>query len=152
MNRMRRVNAGSRLLGLLVARIERAAVRLEMLHHEASFPVRVAAGVVTSGALAEQGVRFVEKQERASLLGRAEQSAKVLLRLPDPLADKTGQVDAVQVHVQVVGHHFGGRRLVRVVLAREDRHHREALSAGLRQSRFAAGLGDVACVRREVSE
>jgi len=109
MNRMRRVNDGSRLLGLLVARIERP--------------------------------RCVSRSW-----------AEILLRLPDPLADKTGQVDAVQVHVQVVGHHFGGQGLAGAPIAREQRDQSVVRFATPRSPRFAAGLGDVACVRREVSE
>jgi len=49
--------------------------------------------VLHLAALAEQGVRLVEQEDRAAILGRIEDPAQVLLGLSNVLTDDTGQID-----------------------------------------------------------
>src|SRR5262249_13073334 len=72
-------------------------------------------------ALAEEGVGLVEEQDGAALLGAVEDVAEILLRLADVLADDAGQVDAIEVELQMVGEDVGGHRLARAGRARKER-------------------------------
>ena len=91
-------------------------------------------------AFAEQGVGFVEQQDRAALLGRVEDPPQVLLGLADVLADHATQIDAVEIERQLVGDHLGRQGLAGAALAVEQRAHAEAAIA--RSGRQTPGLVD----------
>ena len=115
--------------GLLVAREDRqAAVGLDALQQVAHLDVGVAVVAVPDlAALAEQRVGLVEEQDRAAVLGGVEEPGEVLLRFADVLAHDRGEIDAVELEMQLVREHLGRHRLAGAALAGEER--RDAQSA-----------------------
>src|SRR2546430_3528262 len=113
---------------LLVRRQDREpAIRLHSLEEVAYLDVRVAVvAVLDLAALPEEGVRLVEEEDRAPLLGRVEHAAEVLLRLADVLADDRAQIDPVEVEAELGGEHLGGHRLSRSARPGEERADPEA--------------------------
>jgi hypothetical protein len=108
----------------------RPLISLHALQQVADFDVGVAVvAVLDLGALAEQGVGFVEEQDGAAVFGGVENLAQVLLGFADVFADHGRQVDAVEVELQGVGQHLGGERLAGAALAGEQRGEAEAAAA-----------------------
>ena len=64
-------------------------------------------GVLDLAAFAENGVGLVEEQDRAAVLGLAENALEVFLGLADELADQVRQLDLVEVQPQLAGDHLG---------------------------------------------
>ena len=70
-------------------------------------------GILHLGPFGEHGIRLVKKQDGVQVSGPAEEGGNVLFRLPDVFAHHLGQVDAVQVQSQLIGHHLDGHGLPR---------------------------------------
>ena len=75
-------------------------------------------------ALAEDGVGFIEQQQRVGDVGRVENALEVLLGLPDVLVDHLRKVDAVHGKIELARQDFRGHGLARARRPREE--HRDA--------------------------
>ena len=89
--------------GLHVRRQDRqAAVRFHALEQVAHFDVGVAIVAVPHfAAFAEERVGFVEKQDRAAVLRRVEHPAQVLFGFADVLAHHRGQIDPIEIEMEL---------------------------------------------------
>ena len=95
-------------------------VCLHALQQIADLDVGVAVvAVLDLGALAEQRVRLVEEEDGPAAFGGLEHAAQVLFGLADVFTDHLAEVDAVEVQLQLVGQHLGGKGLARAGRARQ---------------------------------
>ena len=63
------------------------------------------------GSFAKQGIGLIEKQDGITGFGSAEDLAQVLFGLADVFAHDRGQVDAVEIETELVGHDLRRHRL-----------------------------------------
>ncbi len=61
--------------------------------------------------VAEQGIRFIKKQDSAAIFRSIEQFAQIFLGSPNIFADNLRQIDAIKIESQLVRDHFGGKCL-----------------------------------------
>src|SRR5262249_15709684 len=89
-----------------------AVVLFHLLQEIANLDVRVTiVRVLHLRALAKQGVRFIEDQNRVRALRLVEELMQVLFRLADVFAHDLRQIDLVQIQPQLSGDDFGSHRL-----------------------------------------
>ena len=77
-------------------------------------------GVLDLAALAEQSVALVEEEDAPGVPRLLKDRPQVLFGLADVLADDLGQIDLVQLHVQLVGDDLGAHGLAGARLPREE--------------------------------
>ena len=124
----RRRKASSMFFWKFVARQHDPVVLLEALQQIVDFGIGVAVvRILDLGALAEDGVAFVEEQDALAALGLGEDGAELLLGLADILADHGREIDLEQFQGQRVSQHFGGHGLAGA--GRSAEQHRDAASA-----------------------
>ena len=77
--------------------------------------------VLDLAAFTEERVGLVKQQDRPRLFRGFENVAQIFFGFANVLAHHAGQVDAIQIDVQLPGQNFGGHRLSRPARAGEQR-------------------------------
>ena len=108
--------------GLVVGRQDReAGVGLHALQQVTDLDVGITVvAVLDFAALAEQGVRLIEQENGAALLGSVEHALEVFFGLADIFINHRGEIDPVKIEMQLVRQHLGGHCLAGAALADEQ--------------------------------
>ena len=95
-----------------------AAEGLHALQQIIDLDVSIAiVAVLHLAALAKERVCLIKEQNRPSILCGVKELFQVLLRLPDVLANHLREIDAIEVHLQLIGDYLGRHGLPRAALA-----------------------------------
>src|SRR5439155_14002746 len=99
-----------------------ARVVLHSLKEVVDLDIRVAVVAVAHlGATAEESIGLVEEEDRAASFSGVKNAPEVLLGLADVLADDAGEIDAIEIEVEVGRDDLRGHRLSGAARAREQR-------------------------------